>query len=114
MELALKVLAAFFTSAALLLVVSLGTLVSGGIVPQFSRLAAEPREALVTGLMLGYALLLVAVYAGCAWLIWRRRRWNLALLLSVLACFGFPVGPLLGIASIILLTRPAARRTFTD
>lgn len=109
---ALQLLAALFATASLLVFASVLLLVFRYVVPDFARLEAYPQQATAVGLMLAYGLMFTAVYGLAAALLWRRTRWNLAILLAIVACFGFPVGPVLGLAALVLLTRPAVRAQF--
>jgi len=112
MQRAVNILAALFSTAALLVLLSLVMVVLRSVVPDFGALESNAQHATMVGLLLAYASMLTLVYALAAWLIWRRRRWNMAVLLAIAACFGFPVGPVLGIAALVLLTRPAVRASF--
>jgi hypothetical protein len=112
MDLALKVFAALFASAATLNAIGIVKFVFGFVVPKFAELNGDHRSTALIGVGLGYFVLLTVIYALTAWLLWRREKWGRALLLAVTACLGFPVGPLLGIPTIILLTRPAVKALF--
>jgi uncharacterized BrkB/YihY/UPF0761 family membrane protein len=113
MDRALRILAALFATAAALLLGCIGLAISRYILPDFEDLRSHPKDAALLGLALGYLVMFVLVYALSARLLWRRKRWNMAVLLAVVACFGFPVGPVLGLAGLVLLTRPAVRAQFT-
>lgn len=69
---------------------------------------ASTRRALL--LVLGCVL--VSIYAGAAWTIWTGRNWAAAMLLSVCALFAFPVGTVLSVAAIIVLSRKGMRAAF--
>jgi biotin transporter BioY len=113
MDRALKILAALFATASVLLLGCILLAVAQYILPDFAKLQSHPRDAALLGLAFGYLVMFVLVYAIAARLIWRRKRWNMVVLLAAVSCFGFPVGPVLGIAGLILLTRPAVRAQFT-
>ncbi len=113
MDRALKILAALFVTAAAVLLACLFLAFFQYILPDFKNLQAHPKDAALLGLTLGYLVLFVLTYLLVARLIWRRQQWNMAILLSVVSCFGFPVGPVLGIAALIFLSRPAVRAQFS-
>jgi hypothetical protein len=112
MERAVRILAALFATAAALILVALFVAITRHIAPAIGDLQTHPKNAALLGLGLGYGVMLLAVYSLSAWLLWKRVRWNMAMLLAIAACFGFPVGPVLGFAALILLTRPAVRAQF--
>ncbi len=112
MDRAVKILAALFATAAALLLGCIVLAVVRYILPDFADLRSHPKDAALLGLAFGYLVMFVLVYALSARLIWQKKRWNMAVLLAVGSCFGFPVGPVLGIAALILLTRPAVRAQF--
>lgn len=113
MDRALKILAALFATAAAGLFGCIVLATVQYILPDFSNLRAHPRTAALLGLALGYLVMFVLTYALAARLIWQRKQWKMAVLLAAASCFGFPVGPVLGIAALVLLTRPAVRAQFT-
>lgn len=55
---------------------------------------------------------LAAIYAGAGWFLRAGRNWNMAMLLSVGAGFGFPIGTALSVAAIVVLLLPGVRTTF--
>lgn len=58
------------------------------------------------------AVVLTAIYASAAWTMWRRTDWKLALLLCGLSIFGWPVGTLLAVISLVVLMLPEVRGSF--
>jgi hypothetical protein len=112
MDRALKILAALFATAAVVLLACIVTAVCQYIVPHFDNLQSHPKDAALLGLAFGYLVMFVLTYALAAKLIWTKKQWKMALLLAAISCFGIPVGPVLGIAALILLTRPPVRAQF--
>jgi hypothetical protein len=112
MDRAFKILAALFATAAVLLLVCLALVAFWGVAPNFAQLQAQPRKAALIGLGLGYGTMFLMIYAMSARLIWHRRQWKKVILLAAASCFGVPVGPVLGIATLVLLTRPGVKESF--
>jgi len=114
MERALKILSAMYATAAGVLLACIIVMVVRGVVPNFAELEIDHRKAALTGLVIAYGTMFLLIYALAARLIWRRERWKKAMLLAAASCFGIPIGPVLGVAAMILLTRPPVRKIFAS
>lgn len=112
MDRALKILAAMFATASMLTLACLAFVAVHGVAPHFVELQADPKKTALIGLGFGYLTMFVIIYAQAAWLIWRRAGWKQAVFLAAASCLGFPVGPMLGILALVLLTRPSVRASF--
>ena len=113
MQLAVKILASLFAAAAGLALYAFGVVVWLALqahVPghRESPLFLEKQSIYTTALAL-FAIL----YFAIAWLLMKREKWSLTVILCGAAFFGFPVGTALALAAFILLTRPAVKATFT-
>jgi hypothetical protein len=114
MDRALKILSATFAAASFLTLGCMVVFVSLFIIPNFPELQADRHQTAIIGVGLGCFTMLVIIYAQAARLIWRRAEWKKVMFLGAASCFGFPVGSILGVAALILLTRPGVRRTFSS
>jgi hypothetical protein len=110
MQIAVKVLASLFAAAAGLALYAFGLVVylaQQHQTPHQSPMLLEKLSISTTALGL-FALL----YFTLAWLLAKRVKWSLALILCGAALFGFPVGTVLGLAGFVVLTRPSVRASF--
>ncbi|MGH8048415.1 MAG: hypothetical protein ACREKL_14325 [Chthoniobacterales bacterium] len=112
MDRALKILSALFATASLLTFGCIVFAVLRGVVPNFAELQGDHRKAALVGLGFGYLTMFALIYAQAARLIWRRVEFKKTIFLAAASCLGFPVGPMLGIAALVLLTRHGVRQTF--
>jgi hypothetical protein len=115
MQRAAQILSALFATASLLAFIATVAFVTGAVLDaQRGSLPLDNRHLLVNSLIATAGLLFTAVYGILARAFWLRRGWRTARFFSIVAIFFFPVGPVLGILALILLTRPPVRATFRD
>jgi|GEM_PF-3779176 hypothetical protein len=112
MPLPARILAALFAIASVFAFVAipvawslLGTESDAGNIPRDLELRGR-LAYLAVGCVLGL------IYGGAAWFIWTGKNWSVAMLLSVCACFGFPIGTALSIAAIVILLLRNVRAAF--
>lgn len=115
MQRAVKILAAFFaTAAGLALVATVTLLVMLVREAQRGALPLDNPHLMVNSLIVTFGLASAGIYASVARALWLRRSWGTTVFFSSVLILFFPVGPVLGICSLILLTRPAVKSTFTS
>lgn len=112
MDRAVRILSASFAAMGVLFIAWMAFFVIVYVAPSLPALNAKPRDAAVIGCLLGYWLLFAFVYLSAARMIWQRRQWRNAVFFAGLSILGLPTGPVLGPIALIVLTRPAVRKTF--
>lgn len=114
MERAVRILSAMYATASGLVAAAVIMLVVAFLRQQPPGHPAEPRHLVELSMLSTAGVVFAIIYAVLAWMIVRRVKWRLALILSAAALFLFPVGTVLAIASFVLLTRPEIRKTFAS
>ncbi len=115
MQRAVPILAALFATAAVLAVAAVLAFVAAAMLDaQRGTLPIDNKHLLADSLITTGGLAFAGIYATIARSIWQRRNWKRTRLFSAVTILFFPVGTVLGICALILLTRPAVRATFRE
>lgn len=118
MQTAIRILAILFAIVAVLAATS-GVILIAGFFAQGGATHHLPKQQftiLFAGLM--YYSIFMAIYAVLSWLLWLRIYRKKAMLYSIGAILGFIVslktGAILGLVTLVLLTRPSAKALFSS
>lgn len=113
MQLAVNILASLFAAAAGLALYAFGLVVWLALEAHVPGHRESPvlleKESIYTTALAIFAIL----YFSIAWLLMKRAKWSLVMILCGAALFGFPVGTALALAAFVLLTRPSVKATFS-
>ena len=115
MQRAVKILSALFATAAVLALVAFTILAAWFVRDARSgSLPLDNPHVLTGSLMFTFLLASSGIFVGNSRALWLRQKWGTTVFFSAVIILFFPVGPVLGICSLILLTRPEVRSTFTS
>jgi len=113
MQLAVNILASLFAAAAGLALYAFGLVVY--LAQQQRTLEHHQNPMLLEKLSISTTALGLSalLYFVIAWLLMKRAKWSLVMILCGAALFGYPVGTVLALVAFVLLTRPSVKATFS-